>query len=100
MSDDTFNPMDRAALDDILTRIERQMAETRKLGAEQNKLAVESLRLSAEQNKLAMEALKLGAEQRKLDRDRWLAPSLAITSLAGGIVAVATLIGHALHLLP
>ena len=58
----------------------------------------ETLKFIAEQHKLAAEREKLAAEARKFDRDRLLAPWLAIAGLVGGIVAVLTLVLHALRL--
>ncbi len=51
--------------------------------------------LMAETQKFQREANKLRAEERKFDRERILAPSLAIIGILGGLVAVATLILHA-----
>lgn len=62
---------------DLVARIERQQAETRKFVAE---------------------GIKLTAEAGKLGRERWLAPVLALASvlLAGGsvILAYASLMRH------
>ena len=56
---------------EIVARIARRQAETEKFQAEQRKLIAESMRL---------------------DRDRSLAPWLAIAGLVGGIVAIVTLL--------
>jgi hypothetical protein len=74
MSDATIT--DRLTIDEQISRIERQQAETRKFAAEMNKLTAETL--------------KLGAEARKFDRDRFLAPWLAIIGLIGGLIAIAS----------
>lgn len=71
---------DRANLDAILARIERDLAEAPKLRAETEKLV-------AEQRKLI-------AEAQKLTWDRWLAPSLAIAAVIGGLLGVASFIAH------
>jgi hypothetical protein len=39
--------------------------------------------------KLRVEANKLRADETKLDRDRWIAPWLAIVGLIGGIATAA-----------
>jgi hypothetical protein len=75
-----------ASYDQMLADTGLALAETRKFAAEQNKLA-------AEQG-------KLNAEARKLDRDRWLAPALAITGLIGGVLTVAVTIARAVGWLP
>jgi hypothetical protein len=66
-------PEERLTLDEIITRIERQQAETRKF--------------SNESFKLAAETGKLIAEAGKLTRDRWLAPIIAVASIIGAIGA-------------
>lgn len=73
----------------ILAGIERDLAEAGKLRRESEKFI-------AEQQKLMTESQKLFAERQKLDRDRWLAPWLAMAGLIGGLVSIATLIMHAL----
>lgn len=82
-------------LDAILAGIERDLAEAGTLRRESEKFGAEQQKLLAEQMKLTIEQAKLVAEARKLDRDRWLSPALAAVSLASGLVAVATLILHA-----
>lgn len=68
----------------LLARIDRDLAESAKLRSETEKFV-------AEQRKLIAEALKI-------NRDRWYAPALAIASVAGGLLGVATfiakLMGH------
>jgi len=66
-----------------LARIDRDLAESAKLREETNKLV-------AEQHKLT-------AEAAKLDRDRWLAPALAIASLIGGLLGTAAFIARIIH---
>jgi hypothetical protein len=83
MSDTTRDPIDLRA---ILARIDRDLAEQSKL--------------RAESDKFASEQRKLNAEAAKLDRDRWLAPALAITGLVGGILTVALTIARAFRWLP
>jgi hypothetical protein len=84
MSETDYPPDLRA----ILARIDRDTAEATKLRQESNKFI-------AEQQKLFAEQLKLGAEQQKLNRDRWLAPWLAIAGLVGGVLAIANFIARA-----
>lgn len=75
MSDVPADYRDRLNLREQIERIDRQRAEGLKFAAEQHKLA-------AEQQKLMAEALKL-------NRDRWLAPWVLLTSLlSGGVVAI------------
>ncbi len=75
-----------------IARIDRDRAETQKLQAETNKFVAEQQRLMAESLKLAAEQSKLQAEARKLERDRWLAPALAIAAVVGGLLGVASFI--------
>ena len=72
---------ERLNLADLVGRIERQQAETRKFVEEQQKLA-------AEREKLAAEREKLNAEALKIARDRGLAPLLAAGAMAGAAAAV------------
>jgi hypothetical protein len=74
----------------ILARIDRDLAEERKLRYESEKFL-------AEQKKLMAEETKLRSEGRKLDRDRWLAPWLAIVGLIGGIITVGGAIWRTFH---
>jgi cell division protein FtsB len=60
-----------ARIDDTLARIDRQREETQKFVTEQHKLI---------------------AEVQKLNRDRWLAPVLAIAAVIGGLLGVASFI--------
>ena len=64
---------------EIVARIARQQAETETFQAEQRKLIAESMRL---------------------DRDRSLAPWLAVAGLVGGIVAIVTLLLRATGVTP
>ena len=75
MSDAARDPTDLQA---IHARIDRDLAESSKLRAESEKFV-------AEQRKLIAEALKL-------NRDRWLAPVLAIAAVVGGILGVSSFI--------
>lgn len=63
-----------------IARIDRDRAETQKL-------IEESQKLTAEQRKLI-------AEAQKLTWDRWLAPSLAIAAVIGGLLGVVSFIAH------
>ena len=65
-------------LNEQIASIERAQAETRKFVSESAKLAAEHL--------------KLIAEAQKLDRDRWLAPALAIAAVVGGLLGTASFI--------
>ncbi len=69
----------------VLAQIDRDLAESAKLRAEQNKLTEEAAKLLAEQRKLV-------TEERKLDRDRLLAPLLALGGIAVGVLSAATAI--------
>lgn len=73
MGESTQGQLERLKLDDILARVERQQAETRKFVAEHGKL-------TTEQNKLVAESLKL-------HRDRWLAPFITGATAAGAVAA-------------
>ena len=75
MSDATRDPTDLQA---IRARIDRDLAESSKLRAESEKFI-------AEQRKLIAEAMKL-------NRDRWLAPVLAIAAVVGGMLGVASFV--------
>lgn len=86
MSDQSVRP--QLDLEAIVAAIERDLAEAGKLRRESEKFI-------AEQRKLISEESKLNSEARKFDRDRWLAPWLAIAGLIGGLVAIATLLLHA-----
>lgn len=66
----------------ILAGIDRDPAESGKLRAETEKFV-------AEQRKPIAEQVKFDAEARKLNRDRWLAPWLAIVGLIGGLLTIA-----------
>lgn len=86
MSDLPLDYPERLNLAELVARIERQQQETRKLVAESGKLF-------AERDKLA-------AETRKFDRERWLAPWLAIVGLLGGLATIGVSIARALRWLP
>ena len=64
---------DMPALDlrEQLIRIDRALAESQKFQAEREKLL---------------------AEAQKLNRDRWLAPMLAVAAVIGGLLGVASFI--------
>ena len=51
-------------------------------------------RMNAETEKFVAEQRKLIAEAAKLDRDRWLAPALAIAAVVGGILGLASFIAR------
>lgn len=76
--------IDRLNLADLVSRIERQNAET-------HKFVEEGLKLGAE-------AMKLGAEAAKFNRERVLAPWLASAAVIGGLLGLLTfaarLLGH------
>ena len=82
MSDATADYASRLNLADVVARIERAQAETRKFVAEHDKLA-------AERSKLDAEALKLR-------RDRFLAPALALAATLGAIATFAPAIIRAI----
>ena len=85
MSDAAADYSERMNLAEIVARIERAQAETRKFVAEHDKLAAEQSKFMAEHGKLSAEQFKLNAEALKLGRDRFLAPfALAVTSLGAG----------------
>jgi hypothetical protein len=77
-------PAERLSLDEIISRIERQQAETRKF--------------SNESIKLAAETGKLIAEAGKLTRDRWLAPVIAVASIIGAVGASLAAFGALMRL--
>jgi hypothetical protein len=64
-------PYPELDLREQIVRIDRAIAETGKFQAEQRKFI---------------------AEAQKLDRDRWLAPALAIAAVIGGLLGVASFI--------
>jgi hypothetical protein len=64
----------------IVARIDRDLAESRKLREESEKFMAERR--------------KLDSESRKFDRDHWLAPALAIASVIGGLLGVAAFIAR------
>jgi hypothetical protein len=68
--------MDDLELRGVIVRIDRDIAEAAKLRAEQSKLF---------------------SEARKFDRERTLAPWLAVLGLLGGIITVAGALWRALH---
>ena len=55
---------------------------------------IEINRLIEETRKFVAEQHKLMAEAQKLNRDRWLAPMLAIVTVAGGVLGAATFLAH------
>ena len=73
MSDIPADWRDRLNVREQITRIDRSIDEAAKLRAEQGKLI---------------------AEGRKLDRDRWLAPWLAVGAAIGGFLGLATFLAH------
>ena len=83
MSDVTAERSDHLNLADVVARIERQQAETRKFVAEHEKL-------SAEREKLAAEREKLAAEASKMIRERaWFPVQVGIAFMAAGGALVA-----------
>lgn len=76
MSDATPDPLDMRA---TLAQIDRDRAEALKFAAEQRKLS---------------------AEAAKLDRDRWLAPAVAVAALLGGVATILITVARALRWLP
>ncbi len=82
MSDATADYAARLNFADVVARIERAQAETRKFVAEHDKL-------SAERSKLDAEAMKLR-------RDRFLAPALALAATLGAIATFAPAIIRAI----
>lgn len=83
MSDVASERLERLNLDDILARVERQQAETRKFVAEQGKLYAEQQKFAAEQGNLAAEREKMLIETLKIGRDRWLAPVIVLATVVG-----------------
>lgn len=80
-----------------LARIDRDLAESRKLREEGDKLVAEKRKLIAEDLTLAAEQRKLIAEARKLDRDWWLTPWSLVIALATGVgLGVVQLAAHLL----
>ncbi|WP_428484905.1 hypothetical protein [Rhodopila sp.] len=81
MSATSEGPLDIQA---VKARIDRDLAESSKLRGETEKFV-------AEQRKLMAEAMKL-------DRDRWLAPALAVVTVIGGFAGFISVLITALHL--
>ena len=54
-------------------------------------------RMLEETRKFVAEAHKLEAERRKLDRDRWLAPVIAVGAGIGSVIGAASAVYHLLH---
>jgi FtsZ-binding cell division protein ZapB len=92
MSDIPTDYKDRLDIREQIARIDRARAETEKLAEETRKYVQEAHKLQAERDKMAVEAMKLSSEQRKLERDRWLAPVLAVVTVIGGILGIASFI--------
>ncbi len=76
------------------------IATLRRMNAESDKFVAEQRKLIAESEKFAVEQRKLNAEARKFDRDRWLAPSLAVAGLLGGVATIGLTVAKALHWVP
>jgi len=53
-------------------------------------------RMNAETEKFVAEQRKLIAEAAKLDRERWLAPVLAIAAVVGGLLGTASFVAKIL----
>lgn len=79
MSDIPADYRSRLDLAELVARIERQQEEVRKFVAEREKLMAERDKLSA--------------EGRKFDRDRWLAPMLAIVTAVSAVVTASAFVG-------
>lgn len=77
---------------EVLARIFHRMEEAEKFSAEQRKLIAESQKFAAEQQKLYAEGLKL-------QRDRWLAPVLAIVTAIGAVGGVTAAVASVLNLI-
>jgi hypothetical protein len=70
-------------------------ANLRRINAEGAKLMAEQQKFGIEQQKLAAEQFKLFMEGRKLDRDRLLAPVIAIGGLfVGGMGLLVAFLRH------
>ncbi len=72
-----------------LARIERAIAETRKLSEERDKFVVEQHRLTAETSKFGAEQQKLYEEALKFRRERSLAPLALLSGLVSGAFVAA-----------
>ena len=87
MSNTIETPIDYKA---IVARIDRDLMEAGKLRQATRKFVWEH-------DKRVTEEARLRWEARKLDRDRWIAPWLAITGLVGGLITVGGAIWRLLH---
>lgn len=67
------------------------MSETHDQAALQRMIA-ETAKLNEETRKFVAEQHKLMAEAAKLNRDRWLAPLLAVAAVIGGLLGTATFV--------
>jgi hypothetical protein len=85
MSDLPAGYRDQLDLRAVIAQIDRNRAESMKLQEEAQKFV-------SEQHKMMAEAAKLAAEEPKLNRDRWLAPVLAIAAVIGGLLGAASFI--------
>ena len=92
MSDSTVDGLN---IREQMARIDRNQAEIQKLFAETAKLNRID-RDHAEVQKLFAEARKLTAEAAKLNRDRFLAPALALAATLGAIATFAPAIIRAI----
>jgi hypothetical protein len=72
--------------------LQRLVAETRKLLAEHDKLFAETRKLGAERDQLTAAAVRAYAETAKLNRDRWLAPLVAVAAAIGTAIGAASAI--------
>lgn len=66
----------------------RERLDLRAVIEEIDRRRAESMKLTRESDKFIAEQRKLIAEAGKLDRDRWLAPWLVITSVASGVIGL------------
>jgi hypothetical protein len=81
---------DQIDISEQILRLQRMLDESEKFRAETRKLIAESDKFAAEQRKLISEA-------QKFDRDRWLAPVLALVTVIGAVVSGVAIIHNILR---